>query len=471
VHATIAQVVHCRGREKRFPEQRSLIGEEIRIKLIRNPGVPEPKSSTACSRNRVAEHRGFQPHNNAEFGGDKVMRLIVFVISAVVLLVVPCHGGQAEGQDTNTALEEAWAAWKNGDLPKAEKLAKALTEAAEGQHLLFLCAFVKGDYEEALAQHAILDASYPRYAEFDKTAAEAYLHLSRYSEAERFAHDREMKKGVRKALALRVKHPLRVTLKGLSEIPFAKHPLSEYLPGFEVELEGKKVVAHVDTGGTFLHMAPEKAKELGIELMPGGEGHHGTRCVKTFIGNARSFRIGEACLENVPVVALPSLTGQEGFMIFGTNVLQQFLSTIDYRNKRLILSPRGDADLRKEHLARLPENRVKIPFYMWRDHYMLTRGGVGEHRDLNLFIDSGLVYLNADGEGRVRQAAFLSSGENLEAWGLDLQRVRVREFSSALFLCPSDRWSREAYFCLLRTRCHSHHLGESESTASSVTRS
>jgi len=40
--------------------------------------------------------------------------------------------------------------------------------------------------------------------------------------------------------------------------------------------------------------------------MPGCENHHGTRRAKTFIGNAWSFRIGEARLENVPVVALSS---------------------------------------------------------------------------------------------------------------------------------------------------------------------
>lgn len=63
---------------------------------------------------------------------------------------------------------------------------------------------------------------------------------------------------------------------------------------------------------------------------------------------------------------------------------------------------------------------------------MFARGGVGEHRDLNFFIDSGLVSLHPDGKGGLRQAAFWSSRSNYERWGLDPVEVRKEVFESPL---------------------------------------
>ena len=225
---------------------------------------------------------------------------------------------------------------------------------------------------------------------------------------------------------------MKVALERLVVVPFTEQSISEYLPGFEAEIDGQKTVAHVDTGGTFLHMGTHRAEEFGINLSRGGEGYHGTERVETYHGIVPSFRLGSAFLENVPVVALPSLKGGEDFIIFGTNILQLFLATLDYPNRQLILSPRNDLDLRQRHLAMLPENGVEIPFYIWGDHYMFARGGVGEHRDLNFFIDSGLVSLHPDGRGGLRQAAFWSSRSNYEKWGLDPDEVRKEVFESPL---------------------------------------
>jgi len=226
-------------------------------------------------------------------------------------------------------------------------------------------------------------------------------------------------------------NPLKVTLDKLTVIPFAKGQLHEFFPDFEVLLNGEKVIAHVDTGGTFLHMAPVRAEKLGIELIPGAKGFHGSRRVDIYHGIAKTFRIGDVLLENVPVGALASLVGQEDFIIFGTNLLQQFLSTLDYPNKRLILSPPDNSQLRKEHLAMLPANQVKIPFFMGGDHYMFVRGGVGEHRNLNFFIDSGLVSLHPSKEG-LRQAAFTAPPNSFIKWGFKPEEVKKRIFESHL---------------------------------------
>lgn len=48
---------------------------------------------------------------------------------------------------------------------------------------------------------------------------------------------------------------------------------------------------------------------------------------------------------------------------------------------------------------------MDVPFFVWGDHYMFARGGFGDHRDLNFFVDSGLVSLHADGRGGIRPAS------------------------------------------------------------------
>ncbi|MFQ5808622.1 MAG: aspartyl protease family protein, partial [Armatimonadota bacterium] len=241
-----------------------------------------------------------------------------------------------------SALDAAWTAWGNGDVADAETVASAARDTDARRHVLFLCTFVTGRYDEALEHYRLIRASYPRFTELAQPVVEAYLHLGRYAEAERFAGAARMDEHLYGELAQRAAHPLRVTLHRVAEIPFADHRLAEFFPAVEAEIDAQPVLVHVDTGGTFLHMNLDRARELGIDLTPGREGRHGTRAVQTYRGIAETFRLGDVLLENVPVVALPSLTGRQDFIMFGTNILQQFLGTLDYPAGRLILSPRRD---------------------------------------------------------------------------------------------------------------------------------
>jgi hypothetical protein len=213
------------------------------------------------------------------------------------------------------------------------------------------------------------------------------------------------------------------------------------MPGFETELESKRIIARMDTGGTFLAMSPGMAEDFKIMLTEGATGYHGTTPVKTYHGIAKRFKLGDALLRNVPVVALPSLRGQLDAVIFGTNILQHFLSTVDYPNRRLILSPRNDGKLREKHLALLPRMRSELPFYMGGDHYMFARGGLGDRKDLNFFIDSGLVSLHPGGPKGLRQAAFSTSKDNLTAWGFSNHAVAAGliESKQALSLGPLEQ--------------------------------
>jgi hypothetical protein len=370
-------------------------------------------------------------------------RLLSVIVAGVVLSLLPASPSVDVGAETRS--REVWTAWEEGDVARARQTAAFLLDGDgpvdDARHILCLTSFVMGDYEDALSHHAKIDPRYNRYGELDRPVLDAYLHLARYADAERFARARGMPDWQCDMLAKRKERPLHVRLDGLSVVPFADHPLCEYFPAFDVEIDGKKVVAHMDTGGTYLLMGPSRAKALGIEVTEGGKGYHGSRQVKTHHGMVGEFRIGEAVLENVPVVVLASLEGQQDFIVFGTNVLQQFFSTLDYLDNRMILSPRDNAEERKKHLAMLPADRVEVPFYMWGDHYMFARGSMGEHERLNFFIDSGLVSLHPDGNGGLRQAAFTAPRGSFLEWGFEEEKVGERVFESdkALGLGPLEQ--------------------------------
>ena len=380
-----------------------------------------------------------------------VMTRVVGLVSLSLFGCLAVQGG-AQLEGIGETAEKAWEAWEDGDIEQAGQLAKVLVrsgkETSSGRHILFLEAFVTGKYEDALRIYAEIDPEYAGRSELDSRMVNAYLHLGKYAGAEEFASSRGMDGILIDELRMRRERPLKAALSTITTIAFDESPgplppemglaFSEFIPGFRAELEGRGTIAYVDTGGTFLHMSPKKAEEFGIELTEGGTGHHGTVAVRTSYGTAKSFKLGDAVLENVPVVAIPSLADQLDAVIFGTNILQQFLSTIDYPDKRLILSPRYNVHLRKKHLAMLRGKRREVPFYMGGDHYMFARGGMGRKRNLNYFIDSGLVSLHPGGPKGLRQAAFSTSKENLTAWGFSADAVATGlvESRKALSLGP-----------------------------------
>ncbi len=170
-------------------------------------------------------------------------------------------------------LAPAWRAWADGDVARAGELSFDL-EGDEGVYLRLLVAAVSGRYEDARAAHETLSPKYQRQQEVRQALIDVMRHESAPS-----------------------------PLAGTTVVPFAEHPLTPYFPAFSVEINGIPLLAHVDTGGAFLAMSPEKAQKLGIDVVPAGNGFHGSHRTALSSGLARSFRIGGALLENVPVIA------------------------------------------------------------------------------------------------------------------------------------------------------------------------
>src|SRR5262249_28117528 len=211
--------------------------------------------------------------------------------------------------------------------------------------------------------------------------------------------------------------PLSISLDGMDIIPFDYTALR--MPVFDVVVNGSSVKAILDTGGSYLAMSPVLADKLGIKAVPVGEGRASQRQTQVYLGVA-DFSVGHVSATNISVAVLEPLGHPltRDVAVFGTTFLSNFLTTIDYPHQRLILSARGDATASERHRSTIAPFETTMPFYMWFDHYMFAKGALDANRNLNFFVDTGLVDAR-----RGKQAALLTSTEVLKSLGYSAAEV------------------------------------------------
>ncbi|WP_147268236.1 retropepsin-like aspartic protease [Spongiactinospora rosea] len=333
----------------------------------------------------------------------------------------------------------AWRAWRRGDVDECERLARTVPAPARDR-LLFLTSFAKGRYERALDHYAALPRP-PRA--LDEPVADAWLHLDRPDKAVEHLRRRGRPQDAR--ARLQAHRPLQITLDTTTVVPFIDDELAPYLPGLAATLNGVATSVRVDTGGTFVVMGAGRAAEHRLTTVEGGHADHGLARTQVRHAIAEELRLGTAVLANVPVDVLPTLDGEQDFILIGTNLLQRFLTTLDHPSRRLILSPRRNEAEAAAHARLLsPADPItELPFYLWGDHYMFARGGFGPRRDLNFFIDTGLAYLTQDDGGPLRQAALWSTTTNYRSWGVPSTLARPPHFSSPLPLSLGELQRRD----------------------------
>jgi len=328
--------------------------------------------------------------------------------------------------------QAAWRAWARGDIGEADRLAARLAPR-QRSHLLFLTCYVRGRYEQALGHYAAVRARRLEFMGLDALVAQAWLHLGRSEQAQAHLLRRRGWRRIPPDLRLRVERPLRVSLDRVTALPFVDHAMAPFLGAVDAMLDGHRLCAAIDTGGTFVVMGTQRAEALGIRLVAQGRHHHGAVQTESYVGIARELTLGGATLTNVPVEALPTLRDGQDVVIIGTNVLQQFLATVDYPGQRLFLSPRSDPSFAAEHVALLgglPE-AARVPFFLWGDHFMFARGGFGARRDLNYFVDSGLAYvIQEDDESPPRQACMYATARQYRSWGVPAGRAAGPHFEA-----------------------------------------
>ncbi|MEV4071444.1 retropepsin-like aspartic protease [Nonomuraea fuscirosea] len=329
----------------------------------------------------------------------------------------------------------AWRAWSRGDVEGCERHAETLSGPSR-DHLLFLCHSVRQSYEQALSCYHALAAAGRAPRTLDEPVVQAWLHLGRPDRAvehvqRRYGHRTRAAEQALRLLDSRLRRPLGVRLDGTITLPFAEHELAPYLPAVAATIDGVAVRAHLDTGAPFVVMGPRRAAETGVATTTSGTGSHGSHRTELRHGTIAELRLGAASLTNVPVQVLSTLVGPQDLVIIGTNVLEQFLSTLDHPRHRLILSPRPHPGAAAEHSRLLADTPVaaEFAFHLWADHYMFARGGFGPRDDLTFFIDSGLVHVD-DTVDPPRQASLLAASRRYRAWGVPRHLTTRPHFDS-----------------------------------------
>ena len=329
----------------------------------------------------------------------------------------------------DTTVGAAWDAWRAGDVAGARARADLAIQRGEhvdeAHHVLALAAHVAGQHANAVSAHGAIRRGYRRLAALDEPILWLYLRLGNIAGAYAFAERRGLLKhrATRARLRLAAEKPLRVEISGRVELPFTEDAFSPLMPGVEVQVQGRPRVARLDTGGSYLHVTQSQARALGIDSDGCERGFAGLRR-NTICYGAADLALGGASIRNAPVWVhaddtfpiglVASAFGVEMGPIIGTNVFRQFLTTIDAPERRLLISQRGDAAARAAHLARLSGPANEVPFALLGEHLMIARGRIGEDRDLNFFIDSGLAFFRSD-QG---QAGLLLSASTLQACGI-----------------------------------------------------
>lgn len=336
---------------------------------------------------------------------------------------------EKDQEDQTAALNYAQTLFSLGDTAKAKEVVTPLVnESNPAPEALYLAAeanYLTGDYEAAETHYTRL---LKEHKEDYGMQAEAglqmvYYQTNQYSKAkDLFAGQKKNENPILDMMKAFVNdQPNKVKWNGAEKttIPFLDDDRSVFIP---IEVNGVKMNAFVDTGASGLSIDQNRAEELGIESVSEAEGEFaGGQTNKIGFGKTDSLKLGDVELTNVPTMLSTFDSWDEldnskkvGNIdaIIGTNVLQQFVPTIDFLSKELVLIPRSEA-------APSKSNAVKVPFTMAATHYIFGKGTVNGLNGLNLFADSGFVSESNE------------AGVNLTKETLELAKIPMPELKDA----------------------------------------
>jgi hypothetical protein len=206
----------------------------------------------------------------------------------------------------------------------------------------------------------------------------------------------------------------------VSEVPFYA---LEPLPQFPIEVNGVPLNMLFDTGGDALILDDEIARALGVTSVATAMGTFGGGLRSPIgFGKVDRVKVGTVTLHQVPIMILAAkrFTFDQRHPIggvFGTALMRQFLGTIDYRNRKIVLRERTAANA--EAVRRDLKDRLaaEIPFVLDATHLMHARGSLDGKEGLTFFIDSGLAM----------DAAFTAPVQTLQYAGIPVPEPQLQE--------------------------------------------
>jgi hypothetical protein len=343
---------------------------------------------------------------------QQAMRQNSFLV--LVLISITMFGIRLSAQPV------AWTHWENGDFAEAQQLSlKFLGDNPDhngAKYLLMKIFYVQGQYAKAIETFLSINRRFLKRNGPAQLAVEAYMHLGKHDEALVLADSYKLYPPA--MINMWKQKPFKVHPGETCIVPFTDELFemngyrfsSGVWPGIKGSVNGIACDLRLDTGGDYLVMGTAAARRLNIDLMYKTRSVHNITTVKAWfsVADKMSFDGGPE-FTNVPVTVLETLGNA---VIIGTNILEQFLTTIDYPGRRFVFTPRDNAALKAAHYAMLPEAQTEISFGMWAGHFMIAKGKFSTHQNLNFFFDSGLMYLT-EKDGKEVQASFQASKETL----------------------------------------------------------
>ena len=211
----------------------------------------------------------------------------------------------------------------------------------------------------------------------------------------------------------------------VSVVPFL---MTDPLPVLTIEFNGVPVQVIFDTGANAFILDNEIAAAMGIEWVSKAMGTFGGGLkAEVGFGKVDSVKLGDVTLKQVPIAILPTKRFSSAFDggkyilggFIGTAALRQFLSTIDYKNGRLVLRERTKENA--QHLREELKGRIaaEVPFVLSATHMMMARGSLNDKAGLTFFVDSGLA----------SEACFTAPIQTLEYVGIPVPETKISEDS------------------------------------------
>ena len=167
------------------------------------------------------------------------------------------------------------------------------------------------------------------------------------------------------------------------------------LPLMKLDINEHSVNFILDTGGDRLYIDKGVFEKVGIRNISRRKARYAYtkgEYVEEPLGVAETVKMGGVSLRNVPVIGAKwKEMGLTSDGVLTTQILRQFLSTVDYRNKELTLRERSATGKAQFIEALGDSDPHQIPFFMAKTHMMFTKGSLNGRSGLNFFVDSGLA--------------------------------------------------------------------------------
>ncbi|WP_281080378.1 aspartyl protease family protein [Klebsiella quasivariicola] len=290
-----------------------------------------------------------------------------------------------------------------GNLDKAEKYLKPLLSdphyANNALYTQGVVCYLKGDYVQA-------EALFRKGARDLKSRIKLlyiYYQTGQYSKARELFDDEQLKSLSKNDIALLTSmssfgsaQPYRLDWKAdKAVLPFIS---MNNLPVVSVMVNGQPVNVFIDTGADLFVIKSEMAKTLGLTSQASFTGTYaGGKTAEINHSRLQTLGLGDVTLHDVPVdiadfpeswVFTDERTGKKIDIdgILSTGVFHQFLTTMDYPERQLVLMPRRKISQREVS----ERDGSHIPFILEGTHFMIVKGAVNGKEGMTFFLDSGL---------------------------------------------------------------------------------